>query len=513
MTQLRQSPLAIQEAARAGWKTNPVIYEINAWVWLNQLSRAYDRPISLANVPARTLEELASWGFDAVWLMGVWRRGRATRLSALNYLHEYRQALPDISEADVPGSAFAICDYQVEAQLGGREGLAVFRQRLRERGIKLILDFVPNHVAADHHWLERHPEYFVMGARADLTADPVGFMSIPSPNGEKLVVARGRDPYFPAWIDTAQLNAFHPGLRRAIIDTLIDIGGQCDGLRCDMAMLTTNAIFAETWRGYAGEPPSTDFWREIIPAAREVHPQMLFMAEVYWDLEHELQSQGFDYTYDKGMYDRLVAGDAAAIKAHLRADLSYLQANIRFIENHDEPRAMETLGEDRQKPAATLICTLPGASLLHQGQFEGRRIKLPVQINRAAEEADHPLLQRFYRRLLSEVSQPIYHDGAWQRLEPLPASPADFSHQNLIAYAWRDAGHSRIVVLNLSGEWSRARLCLAEWRGLGGGRWLLYDALSESFTPHCGDALLQRGLQLETPPFGAHIFRFEPDKR
>jgi len=511
MKLLQESPVPAQKAARAGWKRNPIIYEINTWVWLTQLSGEYDRPITLANVPAEALEDLAAWGFDAVWLMGVWHRGRATRMSALNYLHEYRPALPDITEADVPGSAFAICDYQVEERLGGRAGLAIFREQLRGHGIKLILDFVPNHVASDHRWLVEQPEYFVNGTREDLKSDPVSFFSFLNGAGEQLAVARGRDPYFPAWIDTAQLNAFHPGLRRAVIDTLIDIGDQCDGVRCDMAMLTTNDIFAETWNGYVGEAPAADFWPKIIPAVREIHPQMLFMAEVYWDLEHELQSQGFDYTYDKRMYDRLVNSEAGAIKAHLRADLSYMQANIRFIENHDELRAMESLGEDRQRPAAALICTLPGATLLHQGQIEGRRIKLPVQINRGADELAHPMLERFYRRLLGEVNKSIYHDGTWRMLEPRQTSPADFSHQNLIVYTWREAGDSRIVVVNLSGEWSRATIHLDEWQDLAGGRWLLFDALSETYARHSGEALLERGLQLESPPYGAHIFRFDPE--
>ena len=511
MNALRESPVAKPKPARAGWKANPIIYEINTWVWLNQLSSEHDRPITLANVPAHEVEALASWQFDAVWLMGLWHRGPATRISALNYLHEYRQALPDVTEADVPGSAFAICDYRVEERLGGRDGLAIFREQLKEYGIKLILDFVPNHVATDHHWLFERPDYFVCGALEDIEAQPKSFFLVSQRDGEDLVVARGRDPHFPAWIDTAQLNAFQPGLRRALIDTLIDIGEQCDGLRCDMAMLMTNDIFAETWNGYVGEAPATDFWREVIPALREAHPHLLLMAEVYWDLEHEMQRQGFDYTYDKRMYDRLIQGEAGNIRAHLAADLTYLRANIRFIENHDEPRALATLGEDRQKPAAALICSLPGATLLHQGQIEGQQIKLPVQISRGVKERTRPMLERFYRRLLREVSHPLYHDGQWRMIEPEPIQPADFTCDNLLVYCWIGAGDARLVVINLSGEWSRATIPLEEWHPLENGNWLLYDILCESYTKHSGEALLERGLQLETPPYCAQLFRFDPD--
>lgn len=499
------------EGSSAIWPANPVIYEINTWVWLRRLSSKYQRRITLANVPASELAELAAWGFDAVWLMGVWHRGQATRLSALNYLHEYRQALPDVTDADVPGSAYAIRDYQVERELGGREGLAVFREALRRLGIKLILDFVPNHVATDHRWTREHPEYFICGAAEDLERQPSDYFVAGAADGKGAVIARGRDPYFPAWIDTAQLNAFQPGLRQAAVATLIDIGDQCDGVRCDMAMLMLNAVFANTWNRDAEGLPPREYWQEVIPAARAAHPQMLFMAEVYWDLEHELLRQGFDYTYDKRLYDRLANGAIGEIKSHLRADLDFLRSNIRFIENHDERRAMEVFGADRQRPAAALICTLPGAALLHQGQLSGRRIKLPVQISRGAEENSHPLLARFYRRLLNEVRSEVYRAGAWQLREAQAIHSGDHTQANLIAYTWEFGETTRLVIINLSSEWSRARLDLSDWRRLAGLRWRLCDLLSESFVFQDGDSILLEGLLLEAPPSSVQILRFDAD--
>ena len=511
MSLLHNTRATTAEISTTQWPSHPVIYEINTWVWLRRLSSRYQRDITLANVPAAELAELADWGFDAVWLMGVWHRGPATRLSALNYLHEYRQALPDVTAADVPGSAYAIRDYQVERQLGGRAGLASFRERLRRLGIKLILDFVPNHVATDHRWIRQHPEYFVQGESADLARRPADFFAADTADGSGAVIARGRDPYFPAWIDTAQLDAFHPGLRAAAIDTLVDIGQQCDGVRCDMAMLMLNAVFAQTWERNGASPPPTEYWQAVIPAVRARHPQMLFMAEVYWDLEQELLGQGFDYSYDKRLYDRLANGEIGAIKSHLSADLDFLRSNIRFIENHDEPRAMAVFGADRQRAAAALICTLPGATLLHQGQLSGRRIKLPVQINRGAVENSQPLLARFYRRLLKEVRCEVYRAGKWQPRETQAIHSDDHTHANLIAYTWRLGEAARLVVINLSNEWARARLDLSDWRQLDQRRWRLYDALSESFSLHSGDAMLQQGLLLEAPPCSARILRFDED--
>ena len=509
MTLLRESSTIAATAELTGWIKKPVIYEINTWVWLRELGQKYQRDITLAEIPPAEIEELASWGFDAIWLMGVWHRGHATRQSALNYLHEYRRTLPDVTEADVQGSAYAIRDYRVEEQFGGREGLAVFRKQIAAHGIKLVLDFVPNHVATDHGWIQSNPEYFIRGSLSEAEQLPSDYFVGGNHIGAPQVIARGRDPYFPAWVDTAQLNAFAPGLRHALTQTLIDIGSQCDGVRCDMAMLMMNDVFAMTWGERAGPPPKGDFWQEVLPAVREAHPQMMFMAEVYWDLEHELQLQGFDFTYDKRLYDRLIKQEIAAIRDHLSADPAYLRQNICFIENHDEDRALESFGVDRQWPAATLACTLPGAVLLHQGQLTGRCIKLPVQINRQPDEPRHPLLERFYRILLRELRHEVYRCGNWHLVDSFAAFHGDSSFQNLIAYTWDDGNAFRLIVVNLASEWSRAQLDLGHWTRFDGHCMRLYDVLHDTFRICDLDGRLETGLLLEAPPHGAQIFRVD----
>src|SRR5215472_18552893 len=117
--------------------------------------------------------------------------------------------------------------------------------------MRLILDFVPNDVAPDHSWVVEHPEYFIRGSAEDARDNPAGFMTI-----EGQVYAKGRDPYFPAWPDVLQLNAFDAGLRRAVIETVNSIAEQCDGVRCDMAMLVMNDIFQRSWGGRAGAWPA-----------------------------------------------------------------------------------------------------------------------------------------------------------------------------------------------------------------------------------------------------------------
>ena len=278
----------------APWRPGPLIYEINTWTWLHGLSAAHQEPVTLGTVPDDALDALAAWGFDALWLMGVWERSPLSRQVAREHpdLQEgYRSALPDFTLDDVIGSPYAVRRYAVDPALGGSDELAALRGRLAARGLKLILDYVPNHVARDHAWLHTAPECIVQGAPGDLAAQPAAFFA--GPGGR--VFAHGRDPHFSGWTDTAQVNAFSPAARNRAAMTLLEIAGQCDGLRCDMAMLVTNRIFAQTWGERAGPVPETEFWDVVIPAVKEQNPDCLFLAEVYWDLEWELLAQGFDY--------------------------------------------------------------------------------------------------------------------------------------------------------------------------------------------------------------------------
>jgi hypothetical protein len=489
------------------WRNNPLIYEINTWPWLHALGQSYGRAITLGTVPDADLDALASWGFDAVWLMGVWERSPAGRAIAQEHpglQAEYHRALPDFVPEDVAGSPYAIHRYEVDPHLGGRDELADLRGRLAARGLRLVLDFVPNHVAVDHPWLATHPECFIQGTSDDMDRQPDHFFLGPVA-GHGQVFANGRDPYFPAWTDTAQLNAFSPVLREKAVETLLDIAAQCDGIRCDMAMLVTNQVFAQTWGERAGPPPAPDFWPVVIPAVKGRHPNTLFVAEVYWDMEWALQQQGFDYTYDKRLYDRLKNDPARAITIHLGADRGYQQHMLRFIENHDEARAEQALGPGRHLAAAALVATLPGGTLLHEGQLHGARIRLPVQLGRRGVEKSDPVIEAFYRTLLDEAAHPVYHDGEWALRETSPAWDLNATHNNLIAFTWRLEDERRLVVVNYAAASSQGRIALPEF-GLAGRDWRLRDVMTGAQYERAGGDMVEFGLYVDLQPWQVHIF-------
>jgi len=481
---------------------HPVLYEINTWAWLNELSRQAGRPVTLGSVPDETWDALSAWGFDAVWLMGVWERSPAgIRIAMQNegLVAEFRRALPDFTPEDVAGSPYCIRNYSVDERLGGPKGLAAARQALSERGMGLVLDFVPNHVAPDHPWVTAHPEYFVLGDTGDLARAPADFIQA----GES-VIARGRDPYFAPWPDVVQLNAFNPGLRKAIIDSLTDIASQCDGVRCDMAMLFLNNIFVQTWGLRAGAPPVTEYWTDVIGAVKAAQPGFIFMAEAYWDKEWELQQLGFDYCYDKRLYDRLAQESAQAVQGHLHASLDYQARLVRFIENHDEPRAAATFSPDKQRAAALTVATQMGLRLFHEGQLEGRKVKLPVFLARRPDEPMDAVLQDFYRRLLGALRLEALHTGEW-RLCYCSGWPDNASFQNLVAWSWRKDATFVLVVVNLSGAPAQGQVHLP-WKDLTGRLWQLTDRLTGQSFERSGNEMLGPGLYVDLQPWGAHFF-------
>jgi hypothetical protein len=381
----------------------PTIYEINTWVWLDELSRKARHPLTLAAVPDAEWDAIAALGFDAVWLMGVRERSpEGIRIAMANagLLADFRRALPDFTDEDNVGSPYCVRRYEVDGHLGGPEGLAAAHRKLAERGMLLVLDFVPNHVAPDHPWAVDHPEYFIQGPEEDLR------------------------------------NA--PG--------------------------------------------------------------------AYWDLEWELQQQGFDYCYDKRLYDRLEHDRAESVRLHLGADLAHQEKLVRFLENHDEPRAAATFSAPQHRAAAVVAATLPGARLFHEGQLEGRHVRLPVFLARRPVEPVDLDLKAFYTDLLKAIRAGGFREGAW-RLCELSGWPDNAGYLNLVAWCWQQGKSRCLIVVNLSDMQSQA-LVRVPWEDLVGRDWLLRDLISGVEYRRNGNQMMKTGLYVDLEPWGYHFFNF-----
>jgi Alpha amylase, catalytic domain len=494
----------------------PSLYQINTRVWLQELSDRLGRPATLADIPDEFLAQIVSLGFDYVWFLGLWQIGPAGRqvsLSHTDWLQEFQATLPDFTEADVTGSPFAVTAYTLHRDFGRQDDLLGLKKRLRERGLRLIVDFVPNHTALDHPWVPAHPEFYVHGNDADLEREPQNYRRVETPDGS-LILAYGRDPYFAGWSDTFQLNYRHPGLREAMVQELLKLADVADGVRCDMAMLILPEVFQRTWGERSlpvddSAPVDESFWPEAIRRVKTKNPGFMFMAEVYWDLEWELMQQGFDYCYDKKLYDRLLSRDAAAVRGHLWADIAYQNRLARFLENHDEPRAAHDFPKPVHQAAVVITYLTPGLRFFHEGQLEGRRVKVSMHLGRRPEEPVDPELKEFYQKLLSVLRRPEVRDGRWQLLEIRPAWEGNPTWDRFLCFSWEGESDQRLIIAVNYGPTQGQCQARLPWEDLRGQKLILQDLMHAANYDRQGDDLLNRGLYVDLPAWGFHVLRFE----
>ena len=482
---------------------HPILYEINTRSWLRELSEKAAQPISLANVPD---SEFANWkrlGFTHIWLMGVWTSGPLARAEALK-----RFSLPGWSEADIAASPYAIADYRVPPALGGEEGLREFRRKLHKHGLKLMLDFVPNHVGIDHPWTSAKPEFFVQ-TPFEL---PGTFQQATEAGAPRL--AHGKDPHFAAWTDTVQLDYRLAATRAAMTEVLRPIAERCDGVRCDMAMLLLNDVFAKTWERFPitdHQPSTSEFWAEAIAAVKQAHPRFLFLAEAYWGLEARLQALGFDFTYDKELYDRLVARDAPGVQRHLLGKPpGFLARSAHFIENHDEPRIASMLSLGEHRAAALIILSLPGMRFLHEGQIEGASNTIPVQLLRHSVAPPQEGIKNLYEQLLNTLQRTAVGQGRCELLRPRAAWAENPTAENFVIVQWQKQPPGfDLVVVNLAAHRSQ---CFAPVNI--GNRpacdWAMEDLLGQERFVRAGEGLQTQGLYLDLPAHGVHVLHCQP---
>ncbi|NBV23669.1 MAG: alpha-amylase [Proteobacteria bacterium] len=489
---------------------HPLLYELNTRCWLRELSARHGQFIHLANVPE---EEFTAWqrrGFTHVWLMGCWTTCSRARETALNdpvLLGLFGKALPDWSPDDVTGSPYAIAEYRVPESLGGEEGLREFRRRLHAHGLKLILDFVPNHTGLGHPWVKMRPELFVQGQ----PGSPETFVT--ESHSGMAWIAHGKDPFFPCWKDTAQLDYRRADTQSIMQEVLRGIAARRDGVRCDMAMLVLRDVFAKTWSGTRMTTIADDaeFWTEAIASVKRSSPDFLFLAEVYWDLEKNLQQLGFDYTYDKWLYDHLAYDNYAETQHHLvDMEQEFVQRSIHFLENHDEQRAATRFTPAEHRGAALLSFGLPGMRFFHEGQLEGAKIRLPVHLGRRQVEAPDPRIVGFYETLLAALNNTAVGRGECKILRPRSAWSNNSTDHCFVVVQWQAAPDAfDLVVVNLAAQPSQCYVTPVI-NGLGRREWKMEDLLGDEKYWRSGTELSVRGLYLALPARGAQLFHFSP---
>ncbi len=489
------------------------LYEINTRSWIKQFGEG----ATLKDIPDEYWSMLKSHGMDCVWLMGVWETTAASIDACCfhpDLMRVYDHTDPDWTRNDVQGSPYAIEDYKVSSLLGSWEDLAQTYQKIKKNDLRLILDFIPNHFNAFSQLIETNPEIFVEVSEAHYASDPHSFFE-----RKGRYFAHGRDPYFPAWTDTVQINYSNPITHQLMTERLEKIAGVCDGVRCDMAMLVLPELFLNTWGSVLG-PTSyvDDFWTTTTAKIKNQNPGFIFIAESYWDTEWTLQQMGFDFTYDKKLHDLLERGDNYALKGHLRAEEEYQRKSLHFIENHDEPRSMQVLGETRSKAAAVIMSTTPGMHLFYDGQWEGHRIKMPVQLSSFGHEPACPCplanqlnieksqvvcacQHAFYNALTAAINNPVLKEGKYYVI--------DNKNVNLHVRQWSHGAEAILVIVNYSDQTQNDTIVLRDkvkssindiLNGKKNPNWILVksdDELEINILPY-KSSILQ--LQIKTDP-------------
>ena len=455
-------------------------------------------------MPLSEWERLRGLGFDLIYLMGVWKRSPAGRIFSrglTSLFSRYDETLPGWTFDDVLGSPFSIQAYEPDPMIGTWDDVHHLKEQLHDLGMRLILDVIPNHTGPDHHWVREHPEYYIRGTLANYRKAPGNYFIAENSSGGAEVIAYGRDPYFAPWMDTAQLNYFNPGMRAAMIGQIRRIAEVCDGARCDMAMLMLNDNFHQTWEALLGSTPipREEFWQEATRAL----PDFVWIAEAYSDSEWALQQLGFKFTYDKRLYDRLRDGFVRDVYLHLKADWDFQIRSVRFLENHDEARAATIFGKSRLPAVAVLASTVPGMHFFNDGQFDGFRTQLVVQLGRTLDETLDPAIRATYERILKIANASEFHGDGWNLLEVRDAT--DRSGADLIAYMWRGQRGVKLVVVNLSNGTATGRIYFSD--NVLSAAALKFDDLlnNQSYERQTAD-LRHWGLFIKLDAFAAHIF-------
>jgi len=410
------------------WMPRLVLLARNIYVWLDQLSKRYQREISrLDAIPDEELDILARRGFTGLWLIGLWERSRASK--------KIKQKMGNL---DAAASAYSLEDYVIAEDLGGQAALDDLRARAWQRGIRLAADMVPNHMGIDSRWVIEHPDWFLSvdsppfpsytfngedlcdDARVSIYLEDhyydhsdaaVVFKRVDTWTGDTRYIYHGNDGTSMPWNDTAQLDFLNPETREAVLQTILRVARQFPIIRFDAAMTLAKKHIQRLWypeAGAGGAIPSRaahglskaefekrmprEFWREVVDRVAEEVPDTLLLAEAFWLMEgYFVRTLGMHRVYNSAfmhmLRDEDNAGYRQVIKNTLEFDPQILKRFVNFMNNPDEETAVAQFGKgDKYFGVCTLLATMPGLPMFGHGQIEGFQEKYGMEYRRAYQD-------------------------------------------------------------------------------------------------------------------------------
>ena len=514
------------------WMPSLVLIAKNTYVWLDQLSKAYQMDIyRLDQIPDEALDSLARWGFSGLWLIGLWERSPASR--RIKQLRGNPEAV---------ASAYSLFDYRIADDLGGDEAYQNLRDRAWRKGIRLTSDMVPNHVGIDGKWVIEHPDWFISLNHSpfpsytfngpnlswdervgiyledhyyDGTDAAVVFKRVDHWSGDTRYIYHGNDGTSMPWNDTAQLNYLKAEVREAVIQTILHVARKFSVIRFDAAMTVTKKHFQRLWfpePGTGGAIPTRaehgmtkeefdqhmpkEFWREVVDRVAEEAPDTLLLAEAFWLMEgYFVRTLGMHRVYNSAFMNMLRDEKnqeyRLVIKNTLEFDPEILKRYVNFMNNPDERTAVDQFGKgDKYFGICTMMATMPGLPMFGHGQIEGYAEKYGMEFRKAYwdekpesylverhEREIFPLLRRRY--LFADVKNFLLYDFY---------SPEGFVNEDVFAYSNR-VGEDRALVVyhNKYADargWIRNSAAYSTKAGDGDVRTLLQKNLGEGLGLH-----------------------------
>ncbi len=472
------------------WMPNLVMIAKNSYVWLDQLSRKYQRAITrLDQIPDEELDQLARWGFTGLWFIGIWERSPASQ--------RIKQMM---GNPDAVASAYSLMDYTIAGDLGGEEAYQNLRRRAWQRGIRLASDMVPNHMGIDSNWVIQHPDWFIGLPYSpfpsysfngpDLSWDSrvgiyledhyynrsdaaVVFKRVDKWTGSEKYIYHGNDGTSFPWNDTAQLDYLRAEVREAVIQTILNVARRFPIIRFDAAMTLTKKHFQRLWfpePGTGGAIPSraehgltkaqfdalmpVEFWREVVDRVAAEAPDTLLLAEAFWLLEgYFVRTLGMHRVYNSAFMHMLRDEDNAkyrsVIKNTIEFDPEILKRYVNFMNNPDERTAVDQFGkEDKYFGVCTLMVTMPGLPMFGHGQIEGYAEKYGMDFRHPLwnETPDTWLVQRHEREIFPLLHKRYLFAGVDNFLLYDLFNPDGTVNEDVFAYSNR-VGDERALVL------------------------------------------------------------------